>query len=85
MDSKRAAKPKMIPIAKDPFSIINKMNEMFTFVFPEIPKLLPEGRVKKSLKKVINECIKYSEFHIVYIQSPWIVGFVTLYHILRRL
>jgi hypothetical protein len=49
------------------------------FVFPEVSELLAEGSMKKSLKKVINECKKNSEFVITHRQPPWICGFVNLF------
>ncbi len=50
-----------------------------SFVFPEVSELLAEGSMKKSLKKIINECKKNSEFVITHIQPPWICGFVNLF------
>ena len=45
-------------------------------VFPEMSEPLPDGRMKKSLKKVINECIKNSKFFIIHTQPPWILDLV---------
>ena len=49
------------------------------FVLPEVPKLLPEGSMKKSLKKIINECKKNSEFFITHTQPPWIWYYLNLF------
>jgi hypothetical protein len=49
------------------------------FVLPEVPKFLPERSIKKSLKKVINECKKNSEFFITHTQPPWIWYYLKLF------
>ena len=49
------------------------------FVFLEVPKLLPEGSMKKSLKKIINECKKNSELFITHTQPPWIWYYLNLF------